>query len=191
MDILNQRFADIIDAQLDATTDDAHLSDDDINAILLKINQHQLHIDAEKDKLSKATAYFKKFIDNAKDNFDVETREDNAAIESLKLRLQRYYDANPPKGRKSLKFAGGSFGYNKAQTKYFFNGGEVNSDNAELVKFCYSNGFPEFVKTKEYLDWASLKKNLDFDDPDTVVLADTGEVIDGLRAQKIFSVRTV
>ena len=191
MDNLKQHWSDIIDKQLNVDTEDAHLSDNDINAILLKINEHEQHINAEKDKLNQAVSYFKKFIDNAKDNFDVETREDTAAIESLKLRLQRYYDANPPKGRKSLKFAAGSFGYNKAQTKYFFNGGEVNSDNPDLVKFCYSNGLPEFVKTKEYLDWASLKKNLDFDDPDTVVLADTGEVIDGLRAQKIFSVRTV
>ena len=191
MDNQKQHWADIIDAQLDAADDDAHLSDNEINAILLKITEHEQHINAEKEKLNKAVAYFKKYIDNAKEIFDSETKEDNAVIESLKLKLQRYYDANPPKGRKSHKFAGGSFGYNKAQTKYFFNGGEVNADNAELVKFCYSNGLPEFVKTKEYLDWASLKKNLDFDDPDTVILAATGEVIDGLRAQKIFAVKTL
>lgn len=191
MDNQKQHWADLIDTQLDATDDDAHLSDDDVNAILLKISEREQHINAEKEKLNKAVTYFKKFIDNAKEIFDSETKEDNAVIESLKLKLQRYYDANPPKGRKSHKFACGSFGYNKAQTKYFYNGGEVNSDNDELVKFCYSNGLPEFVKTKEYLDWASLKKNLDFDDPDTVILAATGEVIDGLRAQKVFSVKTL
>lgn len=191
MDNQKQHWADLIDAQLDATDDDAHLSDNDINAILLKIGEHEQHINAEKDKLNNAVAYFKKFIDNAKDIFESETRDDNLHIEALKLKLQRYYDANPPKGRKSHKFAGGSFGYNKAQTKYFFNGGEVNADNDALVKFCYSNGLPEFVKTKEYLDWASLKKNLDFDNPDVVVLSATGEVIDGLRAQKIFSVKTL
>lgn len=191
MDNQKQHWADLIDTQLDAADDDAHLSDNDINAILLKISEREQHINAEKEKLNKAVTYFKKFIDNAKEIFDSETKEDNAIIEELKLKLQRYYDANPPKGRKSHKFAGGSFGYNKAQTKYFFNGGEVNADNDELVKFCYSNGLPEFVKTKKYLDWAGLKKNLDFDDPDVVVFSATGEVIDGLRAQKVFSVKTL
>ena len=191
MDNLKQHWSDIIDEQLNIDTEDAHLSDNDVNGILVKIGVHQHHIDAEKDKLNQAVAYFKKFIDNAKEIFDSETKDDTFAIEELKLKLQRYYDANPPKGRKSHKFAAGSFGYNKAQTKYFYNDGEVNSDNPDLVKFCYSNGLPEYVKTKEYLDWAGLKKNLDFDNPDRVILADTGEVIDGLRAQKVFSVKTL
>lgn len=172
-------------------TNDTQLSVDEICTILDKIYRHESHILNEKIIFDQIKAHYKNIIDNAQKNFEIATQEDKTQIEELKLKLQRYYDANPPKGRKSLKFGNYSFGYNKAQTKYFFNGGEVNADNAELVKFCYSNGLPEFVKTKEYLDWAGLKKNLDFDNPDVVVFAATGEVIDGLRAQKVFSVKTL
>lgn len=191
MDNLKQHWSDIIDAQLNVDTEDAHLSVDEICTILDKIHTHESNILAEKSTFDQIKAHYKNIIDNAQKNLELATQEDKAQIEELKLKLQRYYDANPPKGRKSLKFGSYSFGYNKAQTKYFFNGGEVNADNDELVKFCYSNGLPEFVKTKEYLDWAGLKKNLDFDNPDVVVFSATGEVIDGLRAQKVFSVKTL
>ena len=191
MNDLKQPWSDIIGKQLAADDDDVNLSDDDVNGILLKIGVHQHHIDAEKDKLNQAVAYFKKFIDNAKEIFDTETKDDTFAIEELKLKLQRYYDANPPKGRKSHKFAAGSFGYNKAQTKFFFKDKEANADNADLLQFCYKNGYPEYVKTKEYLDWAALKKSLDFYDAEQVFFADTNEVVPELRAQKIFSVKTL
>ena len=158
---------------------------------LEQIYNAQLRIADKKKFRDDIINHYKAQIAEVNQNFDADTNADNLLIETLKLRLQRYYDANPPKGRKFIKIGSFSFGYNKAQTKYFYNGGEVNADNPELVNFCYSNGLPEFVKTKEYLDWATLKKNIDFDNPDVVFFADTGEVIDGLRAQKIFSVKTL
>ena len=162
----------------------------DVEAILLKIHTCERNIAKEKEKCDQTVAFYQRFVDNAKANFDAATKGDRTEIELLKRQLQIYFDANPPKGRKSLKFAGGSFGYNKAQTKYFFNGAELNSDNKDFLKLCTRSEFARFVKVKEYLDWAALKKSLDFNDEDAVVFADTGEVIDGLRAQKYFAVKT-
>lgn len=163
----------------------------DIEAILLKIHSFENHIAEEKAKHDQTVTFYQRFIDNAKTNFDNATKDDRAEIELLKHKLQVYFDANPPKGRKSLKFAGGSFGYNKAQTKFFFNGNELNADNKDFLKLCTRPEFARFAKVKEYLDWAALKKSLEFNDEDAVVFADTGEIIDGLRAQKSFSVKTL
>ena len=162
-----------------------------INSILLKIHEHEQNIAVAKDKRDKQIAFFQKFIDNAKNDYALDIAEDLYYIDELKKDLQAFFDANPPKGRKSIKFAAGSFGYNKNQTKFFFNGNEVNAGNDELVKFCFNNGLPEFVKTKEFLDWAALKKNLDADDDGNVFRVDTGELIHELRAQKVFSVKTI
>lgn len=172
-------------------TIDENLSVTDINSTLLKIREHEQNIANAKAKRDEEIAYFQQFIDNAKQNYDIDIAEDVYHIGELKKVLQAYFDANPPVGRKNHKFAAGSFGYNKAQTKFFFNGNEVNSGNDELVKFCFSNGLPEFVKTREFLDWANLKKNLDADDNGNVYLNSTGELIHELRAQKVFSVKTV
>lgn len=167
------------------------LSVEEINATLLKIHEHEQSIAEAKEKRDKSVAYFQQFIDNAERVFELETKEDTVEIELLKQRLKSYCDACPPVGRKSHKFAAGSFGYNRAQTKYYFNGSEVKADNKDVARFCVDSGLTQYIKVKEYLDWASLKKNLDFDDPNVVVLADTGEVVDGLRAEKIFSVKTL
>lgn len=87
------------------------------------------------------------------------------------------------------KFSGGSFGYPKSSTKFFFNGEEANSENKSLLDFAKNQNHQELIKTKEILDWAKLKNSIDFDG-DKVFFTDTGEIIDGLRAQKSFSVRT-
>lgn len=167
------------------------LSVEEINSTLLKIHQHKQHIAEAKDKRDQSVAYFRQFIDNANHVFELETREDSVEIELLKQKLKAHFDAAPPAGRKSYKFAAGSFGYNRAQTKYYFNGTELNADNKEFARFCVESGRTQFIKVKEYLDWAAVKKSLDFDDPDAVIFADTGELVDGLRAEEFFSVKTL
>ena len=156
---------------------------------LEQIYNAQMRINDKKKFRDDIINHYKAQIAEVNQNFDSDTRDDNNLIETLKIRLQRYYDSNPPVGRKFIKIGSFSFGYNKAQTKYFFNGKEANSDNADLLKFCYNNGYSEFVKTKEYLDWASLKKTLDFYEPEHVFFSDTKELVDGLRAEKVFTVK--
>ena len=195
MEDLKARWATVFDSVVgDETAGNTptKISTADINTILLKIHQHELNIANAKAKRDEEIAYFQKFIDNAKQNYDIDIAEDVYHIGELKKVLQAYFDANPPVGRKNHKFAAGSFGYNKAQTKFFFNGNEANANNPEFVNYCCCvNGLPQFIKVKEYLDWANLKKSLDADDNGNVYLASTGELIHELRAQKVFSVKTV
>ena len=165
------------------------LSFADVENILLQIKQCENRIALEKDKCDQSVSFYQQFIANAKKIFDDATKDDRLQIDFLKSKLQRYFNANPPTNRKSLKFAAGSFGYNKASTKFFLNGLECNADNKALLSLC-QNDFKNFCQVKQYVDWASLKKNLDFDEPDLVYLKDTGEVISGLRAERVFSVKT-
>lgn len=174
----------------DDDDDIKNLSVADVERTLLQIRLLQQQIDDAKTKRDLAVQFYQQFIANAKENFDTDTKPARDEIALLQYRLQRFYDANPPKGRKSHKFAAGSFGYNRAQTEYFFNGQKCDANNRELLNFCADNGNLQFVKVKEYLDWASLKKNLDFDDSGNVHFVDTGELVNGLRAQKVFFVKT-
>lgn len=162
------------------------LSVAEVEEILLKIHDTEQFIAAEKNKCDQSIAFFKARIDEAKNIFEQDTKDLQNSVAILKSKLERYYNDNPPTKTKSLKFAGGSFGYNKAQTKYFLNGNELNADNKDLLAIVDK----EYVKTKTYVDWAKLKSKLTFNTPDEVFISDTGELVEGLRAQRVFAVKT-
>jgi len=168
---------------------DKSLSVADIEAILLDIHRREESIAIAAEKRNQSVDFFKSLIHNAQQNFLDETAEDKSQIEILKHQLETYFTENPPKGRKSLKFAGGSFGYSKSQTKFFLNGEQVDADSQPLLSFVKAK-HGEFLKIKEYVDWATFKTKLNADDPDNVFLQDSGEIIDGLRAKKTFFVKT-
>ena len=164
------------------------LSVADIEAILLQIHDREQVISAAAQKRDASIDFYRQRIDDAKHIFETETAQVREEIAGLQIPLANYFRDNPPKGkRKSLKFAGGSFGFNKAATRYFLDGEELNADNKNLLAFVKNNR-QEFVKVKENVDWAGLKAALDFDG-ETVFFRDTGEVFDGVRAQKNFYVK--
>lgn len=167
------------------------LSIANVEETLMTIKQHELNIDAAQKFRDEQIDYFQSLIDEAKADFERDTASDKEQIAILTQHLKSYFDANPPTGRKTLKFAAGSFGYSKTSTKFFFRGEEARADNKELLAACEktSDG-KNFVKTKKYLDWAALKKNLSYSNPQQVCLEDTGEVIEGLIAYPGFVVKT-
>ena len=159
-----------------------------VEETLLHIHDLQKIIRDAETKRDQSIDFFRSRIDDAKRICDDETLSVREEIATLSAPLEKYFKDNPPTGkRKSLKFSCGSFGYNKASTKFFLDGNELNADNPALLNFTKSNR-PEFVKVKESVDWAKLKAALDFDN-EHVVFADTGEVFDGVKAQKNFFVK--
>jgi len=160
-----------------------------VEETLLKIHDLQKFIDSAEAKRDQSINFLRLRIEDAKSACDNETAYAREEIEALKTPLEDYFKQNPPTGkRKSLKFACGSFGYRKASTKFFFDGHELNADNADLLAFAKTSR-PEFVKVKESVDWAKLKDTLDFDD-ENVFFTDTGELFTGVKAQKTFFVKS-
>lgn len=161
----------------------------DVEDILQQIHDIDADIAVETNKRDQSIAFHREKIDRAKEICDTATADARLRRAELSFALERYFNANPPTKAKTLKFSGGSFGYLKSSTKFFFNGEEVNADNKNLLEFVTNQKRYEFVKIKQSLDWAKLKTAIEFDN-DTVFFADTGEIIDGLRAQKSFTVKT-
>ena len=161
----------------------------DVEDILQQIHDLDVDIAVETQKRDQSIAFHRDKIDRAKEICDTATADARFKRAELAFSLERYFNANPPTKTKTLRFSGGSFGYLKSSTKFFFDGEEVDANNKHLLAFAKQSGRPEFVKTKETLDWAKLKTAIDFDD-DRVFFTDTGEIIDGLRAKKFFSVKT-
>lgn len=161
----------------------------DVEEILQLIHDLDTEIAAETSKRDQSVAFHREKIERAKEICDTATYDARLKRSELVFQLERYFNEHPPTKTKTLKFSGGSFGYLKSSTKFFFDGEEVDSGNKPLLDLAKSQNRLEFVKTKEFLDWAKLKSAIDFDD-DTVFFTDTGEIIDGLRAKKNFTVKT-
>ena len=160
----------------------------DVENILQQIHDIDTEIAAETSKRDQSILFHREKIERAKEIYDTATADARLKRSELAYLLEQYFNDNPPTKTKTLKFSGGSFGYLKSSTKFFRDGHELNADNPELLIFAKS-AHPEFLKIKESVDWAKLKAALDFDD-EHVFFADTGEILDGVRAQKTFSVKT-
>ena len=163
----------------------------EIEQTLLVIRNLEKSIRDAEVKRDNSIAFYQRCISEAQEVFRKDTADTRFQLENLIRRLKNYFDENPPTKGKSLKFAGGKFGYSKHTPKFFYDGTPAASDNAALLEFV-KNNHAQFVRTKEFVDWDKLRKNLDFDG-DNVVLADTGEIIPNMKAPKLpdkFTVKT-
>lgn len=153
----------------------------EVEEILQQINDLQLDIAASETKRDESIAFHQNKIEHAKRIFELDTYEPRQEIFRLQLALEEHFKANPPKKGKSLKYSGGSFGYRKQNARFFFNGEEVAADNPAVVAFV-KTFYTDFIKVKEFVDWANFKNALTADDSG-VYFKDTGELLDGFSAK--------
>lgn len=167
------------------------LNKQDADIILEKIAEYEAQIKAaESDRDAFINRYMEK-IARAKDICEKATAEPRAEIASLTELLRRFAATNITDKKRSIPLPSGTLSFRKQPTKFFFDGQEVTNDNPSLLTFV-KNSCREYVKAKEYVDWANFKAKLIIDG-DNVMFSETGEIIDGLRAQILpdkFSVKT-
>lgn len=106
-------------------------------------------------------------------------------IALLTEELKRFAVANLPADRKSIALPTGTLQFSKTATRYFYDDLKpVSGTDARLIHFVKHNAH-EFYKVAytESVDWRAFKSKLKISDDGDVYLGDTGEIIDGLRAQ--------
>lgn len=152
----------------------------EVEAALLELHKLQNQIRDAEEKRDQSIAFYKQRIDEAKKVFDTDAAQLQFDIGNISIDLKKFYDANPPARGKSLKFAGGSFGYHKQETRYKIGDSEASADNLALLDFV-KNGHEDFLRVKESVDWKKLKSELT-SDGQTVYLNTTGEIIPDMQA---------
>lgn len=96
-----------------------------------------------------------------------------ANMESL---LQSYFESVPHKVSKtqeSYALPSGKLVFKRQEVEY------ERDDNA-VIEWLKQNNRPEFIKTKETLDWASMKRNITV--MGETVADENGEIIPGIKA---------
>lgn len=161
------------------------------DAILEKIAEHEAQIAAfEKERDAFISRYQEK-ISRAKEIYEESIRAPREEIALLTEQLRQYAAQLVTDKKRSIPLPSGTLSFRKQSPKFFFDGREATADNPALLDFA-RKFYGEYVKAKEYVDWAKFKGQLIIDG-DNVMFAETGEIIDGLRAQILpdkFTIKT-
>ena len=156
------------------------LSELEVEEMLTRLSELNAEVEKERTRCEAFTLHYRKKILNAEKNFETDTKEIRAEIDSLTATLHRYAQANITGERKSIKFPSGKLTLKKQQPDFFIDGQAVTNDNPKLIELARQLD-ADLIATKEVARWGELKKRLVVDG-DTVVLKDTGEVVPELRA---------
>lgn len=116
--------------------------------------------------------WYEKQMEAAKEQRD---RRIAYAMRDLRDYFNSIPDAAKKKAKTQISYAlrNGKLLIKAQQPKY-----EV--DDATLVPWLKSNGWPEFVKVKETADWATLKKTLEVSPDGTAMMTEDGEIVPGI-----------
>lgn len=153
--------------------------------LLEKIGEHQKTINDAAFELDMFVSRYEEKICRARTLFMEKTAAARLEIANLEEQLRRYAADNLPENSKTINLPSGQLSFRKRRPKFYFDDlSEVSGTDERLIQLVKANA-PEFVKTKvtETADWASLKKNLHFDESG-VYLTETGQILEGIHAQE-------
>lgn len=152
---------------------------------LEQIKKLQEQIDAAESERDAFISHYNAKIDAAKQICEQKTEAVRAEIAILTEELKRFAQANLPADKKSIALPTATLQFRKTAPQFFFDDLKpVSGTDERLIHFVKHNAH-EFYKVKytEAVDWQHFRAKLKISDDGEVYLEDTGEIIDGLRAQ--------
>lgn len=152
---------------------------------LEQIKNLQAQITAAEAERDEFKSYYEAKIANAEKICTDKTDTLRTEIALLTEELKRFAVNNLPDDRKSIALPTGTLQFSKTATRYFYDDLKpVSGTDERLIHFVKHNAH-EFYKVQytESVDWRAFKSKLKISDDGDVYLGDTGEIIDGLRAQ--------
>lgn len=112
-------------------------------------------------------------IQHINDWREKETKTATDSIAYFEGLLLGYMMQERENGTKSIKLPHGTIRFKKQQPEYI-------KDEEKLIDWAKTSGKVEYVKVKESIDWANLKKDAEVVG-ENLVDPETGEVIEGVR----------
>lgn len=137
-----------------------------------------LEEEAERDRLIDIA---KSQIDELKTKIEEITERCDRSTSFLKSKLVEYFDTVPHKEAKtqeSYQLLSGKLIKKKAHHEYKY-------DEAELSQFLADEKMNDFIEVKVKPRWGEFKKKLSIADDGQVYIADTGELVDVVKAVEV------
>lgn len=158
----------------------------DADDVLNEINACAKLINDAESERDQFIEHYQTKIEFAKKICEDRTKFARDRISVLTEQLRRYAEINLPDNRKSIKLPSGTIGFSKQSPLFFFDDLKpLDGKNERLIHFVKHNAY-EFLKVNytESVDWQAFKSKLDINDDGDVYFIETGEIIDGLHAQR-------
>ena len=118
----------------------------------------------------------KKWIDFYKDRIEKVKQSAELTISNMESMLQRYFESVPHRvtaTQENYTLPSGKLVVKKKAPDF-------EREDSDVIEWLKANGGERFIKTKEELDWAELKKTLNIIDNSNFVADENGEVIPGI-----------
>jgi phage host-nuclease inhibitor protein Gam len=133
---------------------------------LKKIAQEKLECERMKAVCEQMIETYKRKVEDAQTRFESKTSY-------LKGMLQRYIETVKTKDSKTQK----TYALPSGKLKIKFQKPDFTRDDETLTKWLKKNGYNDFIKTEEKIQWGEFKKVIDIK-KDAIVDEETGELID-------------
>lgn len=134
----------------------------------------------EKAELDRLDALAAQRIEEIESKMEKEQRRYEQHTSYLRAALEEYFNTVPhrdTKTKSTYKLLSGSLVRKKGGTDY-------KRDNDTLTDWMESNGYGDMVKVKREPQWGAFKRLLEPTDSGAVFLADTGEIVPGITAER-------
>jgi len=162
--------------------DQPELTELEVEEKLARLSELNAEITAAQKRRDNFQSHYREKILKAEQNFETDTAEMRAEMDSLMTGLRRYAETHITGKTKHLKFPSGKLCLTKRDPQFFIGGVAVTNDNPTLIEIARKLD-AELVKTQEVAAWGELKKRLEVDDNGNVCVKETGEVIPDMRAR--------
>lgn len=153
----------------------------EVDELLEKVADFEAQIAAAESERNALISRYQMKILAAQELCEQKCQPAREEVELLTEQLRRYAEANITGKRRSVKLPSGTLSFRKQAPRFFFENAEANAHCEPLLKFVKANG-GKYLKIEESVDWANLKSHLQCIG-EQVVYEDTGEIIDGMRAE--------
>lgn len=169
---------------LELLQEERELTEIEVEERLERLSELNAEVEAARARCEAFKSHYRQKIIQAEENFELDTKEARAEIDSLMVELRRYAVAHITGKVKHLKFPSGKLCLTKQSPIFFIGGAPVINDNPKLIEVA-RNLDADLIQTKTVARWGELKKRLEVDDDGRVYLKDTGEVVPDMRAKII------
>lgn len=143
------------------------------------INGYQREIDTAKQlaKLKKELAIKKidDWLEGTTGELQQLIDEKSALLEPI---IQKQLDG---KNKKSIRLPSGIAGFRKSNATFTIDGEKIDGKSEQLLELVKEHNLNGYIVTKEYVDWANLKKTLKVVS-DGLVVSEDGEILQNIEA---------
>jgi len=173
---------DMIMPETEPETDDWYDEDEDVGIPSAWVCDSDSKAEWCISKYREAEKELKNWTTFYADQLEKVRKRCEATMNTMLVYLRGYYKTQEENGHAKLTKTAGKYALPSGTLTMKRGTWEYKRDDDKLVPWLESAGMTDLIKVKQSADWAGLKSQTSTLDDGTVILTETGEVVEGVNA---------